>query len=173
MTLGTTAYETLYSGDVDFTVPYVAWEGIEAEHRGVDLKTFAYTDYGFPDAYQVLVVGNNTWLEDNLDTARDFVQALARGYEDSVEDPEAAAKILQEENAGLLTDLDMLVESQEMLADKYMLDDNGDFGVQTEEHWSELGQFLFDSDLLTDNNGKPLDKQPAWEEFFTNEYLQD
>ena len=60
VTLGTTAYETLYSGDVDFTVPYVAWEGIEAEHRGVDLKTFAYTDYGFPDAYQVLVVGNNT-----------------------------------------------------------------------------------------------------------------
>ena len=173
VTLGTTAYEALYSGDVDFTVPYVAWEGIEAEHRGVDLKTFAYTDYGFPDAYQVLVVGNNTWLEDNPDTARDFVQALARGYEDSVEDPESAAKILQEENAGLLTDLDMLVESQEMLADKYMLDDNGDFGVQTEEHWSELGQFLFDSDLLTDNNGKPLDKQPAWEEFFTNEYLQD
>jgi NMT1/THI5 like. len=64
VTLGTSAYEALYSGDVDFTVPYVAWEGIEAEHRGVDLKTFAYTDYGFPDAYQVLVVGNNTWLED-------------------------------------------------------------------------------------------------------------
>ncbi|MDN6535097.1 MAG: ABC transporter substrate-binding protein, partial [Yaniella sp.] len=173
VTLGPAGYEALSSGAVDFTVPYVAWEGIEAEHRGVDLKTFAYTDYGFPDASQVLVVGNNTWLDDNPETARDFVQALARGYEDSVEDPEAAAKILQEENAGLLTDLDMLVESQEMLADKYMLDDNGDFGVQTEEHWSELGQFLFDSDLLTDNNGKPLDEQPAWEEFFTNEYLQD
>ena len=173
MTLGTSAYEALYSGDVDFTVPYVAWEGIEAEHRGVDLKTFAYTDYGFPDAYQVLVVGNNTWLEDNPDTARGFVQALARGYEDSVEDPEAAAKILQEENAGLLTDLDMLVESQQMLADDYMLDDNGDFGIQTEQHWSELGQFLFDSELLTDNNGKPLDEQPEWSEFFTNEYLRD
>ena len=101
------------------------------------------------------------------------MQALARGYEDSVEDPEAAAKILQEENAGLLTDLDMLVESQQMLADDYMRDDNGDFGIQTEQHWSELGQFLFDSELLTDNNGKPLDEQPEWSEFFTNEYLQD
>ena len=171
--LGTSAYEALYSGDVDFTVPYVAWEGIEAEHRGVDLKTFAYTDHGFPDAYQVIVVGNNTWLDENPDIARDFVQALARGYEDSVEDPEAAAKILQEENSGLLTDLDMLVESQQMLADDYMLDDNGDFGIQTEQHWSELGQFLFDSELLTDNNGKPLDEQPEWSEFFTNEYLQD
>ena len=173
VTLGTSAYEALYSGDVDFTVPYVAWEGIEAEQRGVDLKTFAYTDFGCPDAYQVLVVGNSTWLEDNPDTARDFVQALARGYEDSVEDPKAAAKILHEENSGLLTDVDLLVESQKMLADKYMLDDNGDSGLQTEEHWSELGQFLFDSELLTDTNGKPLAKQPAWEEFFTNEYLQD
>ena len=36
-----------------------------------------------------------------------------------------------------------------------------------------IKEFLFDSDLLTDNNGKPLDKQPAWAEFFTNEYLQD
>ncbi|MGO1921107.1 MAG: ABC transporter substrate-binding protein, partial [Microbacterium sp.] len=171
--LGTSAYEALYSGDVDFTVPFVAVEGVEAEQRGIELKNFAYTDYGFPDAYQVIVVGNGTWLEENPDVARDFVQALARGYEDSIADPEATAEILQEENSGLLTELDLLVAGQQMLSEGYMLDENGDFGLQTEEHWSELGEFLFDTGLLTDRDGKPLDEQPDWSEFFTNEYLQD
>lgn len=171
--LGTNSYEALYSGDVDFTVPYIAWEGIEAEQRGVELKTFPYTDYGFPDAYQIIVVGNGSWLDENPETARDFVQALAHGYEDAIADPESAAQILQEENAGLLTDLDMLVASQMLLSEQFMLDENGDFGLQTEEHWSELGEFLFDAGLLTGPDGAPLPEQPDWGEFFTNEYLQD
>ncbi|KAB1643919.1 ABC transporter substrate-binding protein [Gulosibacter chungangensis] len=171
--LGTSAYEALYSGDVDFTVPYVAWEGIEAQERGVELKTFAYTDYGFPDAYQVVVVGNGSWLDAHPEAARDFVQALAHGYEDAIADPAGAAQILQEENAGLLTDLDMLVASQTMLSEGYMLDEHGEFGVQTEAHWSELGEFLFEAGLLTGPDGAPLTEQPNWSEFFTNEYLQD
>lgn len=170
--LGTSAYEALYSGDVDFTVPYVAWEGIEAEHRGVDLKTFAYTDYGFPNAYQVIVVGNDTWMGEHADATRDFVQALARGYEDAIDDPAGSAEILMEENDGLLTDLDMLIESQEMLSADYMLDENGDFGLQTEQQWQELGEFLFTSDLLTTLDGTPLTEEPTWSDFFTNEYLQ-
>ncbi|MCV7191841.1 ABC transporter substrate-binding protein [Mycolicibacterium brumae] len=169
--LGTTAYEALYSGDVDFTVPYVAWEGLEAKRRGVELKTFAYTDYGFPDAYAVVVVGNRTWLSDNPDAARAFVGALRRGYQDAIDDPAAAAAILQQENSGLLTDLDLLVESQQLLAEKYMLDENGEFGRQTLEHWSELGAFLYDSGLLTDRDGAPLREAPDWSTFFSNEYL--
>src|SRR5699024_1332593 len=39
LTLQTSAYEALYSGDVDFSVSYVAWECFDAEHRGFDLKT--------------------------------------------------------------------------------------------------------------------------------------
>ena len=89
---------------------------------------------------------------------------------DSIADPEATAEILQEENSGLLTELDLLVAGQQMLSEGYMLDENGDFSLQTEEHWSELGEFLFDTGLLTDRDGKPLDEQPDWSEFFTNEY---
>ncbi|WP_159499044.1 ABC transporter substrate-binding protein [Microbacterium sp. 18062] len=170
--LGTTAYEALYSGDVDFTVPFVAWEGIEAEHRGVELKNFSYTDYGFPDNYQVIVVGNGTWMADNPEITTAFVQALARGYEDAIEDPAGTAAILQEENADVLTDLDFLIESQEMLSENYMLDENGEFGYQTEEQWSELGTFLFDAGLLVDADGDPLAEEPDWSEYFSNEYLE-
>jgi ABC-type nitrate/sulfonate/bicarbonate transport system substrate-binding protein len=55
--LGTAAYEALYAGQVDFTEPFVTWEAIEAQLRGQPLKTFDYTDYGFPDSYNVLLIG--------------------------------------------------------------------------------------------------------------------
>lgn len=169
--LGTSAYEALYSGDVDFTVPYVAWEGIEAEDRGVHLKNFKYTDYGFPDAYQVVIVGNETWMDKNPEQAKSFVQALQRGYEDAIADPDAAAEILQKENSDLLEDLDFLQRSQRMLVENFMLDENGKFGGQTETHWAELGRFLQEQGLLKDETGKELTEEPDWNTYFTNEYI--
>lgn len=169
--LATNAYEALYSGAVDFTVPYVAWQGIEAARRGIKLKTFAYTDFGFPDSYQVVTIGQRDWLDGHPDEARAFVRALARGYEDSIADPEGAAKVLHHANTGLLTDLDLLVESQRMLAERFMLDESGNFGGQTEDHWRELGVFLFVAGLLTDRDGKPLTAEPDWSAFFTSDYL--
>lgn len=169
--LGSNAYEALYSGDVDFTVPFVAWEGVEAERRGVDLKSFSYTDYGFPDSYQVIVTGNKTWLKEHPDLASSFVQVLARGYEEAVDDPEGAAAILKEENSDVLTDLDFLVESQAILSAEYMLDQNKEFGRQTAQQWSDLGKFLFESGQLANADGVPLNVEPDWTAYFTNEYL--
>lgn len=173
VTLGTSAYEALYSHDVDFTVPYVAWEGIEAEDRGVKLKNFAYTDYGFPDCYQMLVVGGNKWMEEHPEEAKKFVQAIQHGYQDAVDNPDEAAEILQKENPEILTDLEFLKKSQRMLSEKYMLDENGKFGHQTQEHWADLGQFLFDNGLLVDDANNPLTEAPDWSTYFTNEYIAD
>ncbi len=91
MVLGTAAYEALYAGQVDFTEPFVAWEGIEAELRGQPLKTFSYTDYGFPDAYNVLLIGNSPWLAQHPDLAAAFVQAAQRGYQLAADDPDRGA----------------------------------------------------------------------------------
>ena len=173
VTLGTSAYEALYNHDVDFTVPYVAWEGIEAADRGVELKNFAYTDYGFPDCYQMLVVGSNKWMEEHPEDTKKFVQAIQRGYQDAVDNPDEAAEILQKENPEILTDLEFLKKSQRMLSEQYMLDENGKFGHQTEKHWADLGQFLFDNELLVDDANKPLSEAPDWNTYFTNEYISE
>ena len=98
--LGTAAYEALYAGQVDFTEPFVTWEGIEAQLRGQPLKTFDYTDYGFPDAYNVLLIGNGTWLQAHPDQARAFVQAVQRGYQLAADDPATGAELLEKANPG-------------------------------------------------------------------------
>ncbi|MFR9804535.1 ABC transporter substrate-binding protein [Pseudonocardia sp. RS010] len=171
VTLGTSAYEALYAGQVDFTEPFVAWEGIEAELRNEPLKTFAYTDYGFPDAYNVLLIGNSGWLRDHPDRARTFVQAAQRGYRLAADDPARAAKDLQEANPGAFTEPELVTRSQDMLAERYLRDDTGSVGTQTLERWAGFSGFLIDSGAVTDASGAPVTTRPDFSAWFTNDYL--
>jgi len=76
VTADSTAYEALYEHKADFTIPFLAWEGVEAQERGIKLRTFAFTDYGFPDFYQVVIACSNDWLAGHPDVARRFVAFL-------------------------------------------------------------------------------------------------
>lgn len=169
--LGTSAYEALYSGDVDFTEPFVAWEGIEAELRGEPLKTFAYTDYGFPDAYSVLLIGNSPWLAEHPDEARAFVQAAQRGYRLGADDPARAAQLLMDANPGVFAEPELVTRSQDMLAAEYLRDESGAVGPQTLERWSGYSGFVVDSGSLTGPDGGPVTERPDFATWFTNEYL--
>ena len=62
VTLDTAAYEALYAERADFVITFAAWEGIEAEQRGIKLRTFQFGDYGFPDFYQVVLACDGRWL---------------------------------------------------------------------------------------------------------------
>jgi ABC-type nitrate/sulfonate/bicarbonate transport system substrate-binding protein len=169
--LGTSAYEALYSGEVDFTEPFVAWEGVEAELRGEPLKTFRYTDFGFPDAYAVLLVGNAPWLREHPEQADAFVAAAQRGYTLGADDPDRAARILLDANADVLTEPELVVRSQRMLAERYLRDADGTVGTQTPEQWAGYSGFVFDSGVLTGPDGSPLTERPDFTTWFTNDHL--
>jgi ABC-type nitrate/sulfonate/bicarbonate transport system substrate-binding protein len=159
--LGTAAYEALYAGQVDFTEPFVAWEGIEAQLRGQPLKTFSYTDYGFPDAYNVILIGNTPWLQAHPDVARKFVQAAQRGYQLGADDPDRAAQLLSDANPGAFTEP----------SKDYLRDASGTVGTQTPEKWSGYSGWVFDSGVLTGPDGGPLAQRPDFSTWFTNDYL--
>jgi ABC-type nitrate/sulfonate/bicarbonate transport system substrate-binding protein len=169
--LGTSAYEALYNGQVDFTEPFMAWEGIEAELHGQPLKTFAYTDYGFPDAYNVLLIGNSPWLQAHPDLAAKFVQAAQRGYQLAADDPDRAGQLLMEANPGVFTEPELVRRSQQMLAEQYLRDASGKVGQQTLEKWARFSGWVFDSSGLTGPDGKPLTQRPDFSTWFTDQYL--
>ncbi|GAY10454.1 ABC transporter substrate-binding protein [Pseudonocardia sp. N23] len=168
--LGTSAYEALYSGQVDFTEPFTAWEGIEAQLRGEPLRTFAYTDYGFPDAYGVLLEGNGGWLAAHPDVATKFVQAAQRGYQFAADEPTAAGKMLSDANPGAFTEPTLVDRSQQMLAATYMKDANGRVGTQQAAQWAGFSGFLYDAGVLVDSAGKPLAARPDFSTWFTDRY---
>ena len=170
VTLGTSAYEALYSGDVDFTIPFTAWEGIEAERNGTPMKFFSYTDHGLPDAYSVVIDGSRRWIADHPEQARAFVGVLQRGYQLAADYPDTAADLFLQANADM-TDTDLVVQSQRVLARDLLSSADGPVGTQTAQRWQELGGFLFDSGVLVDADGAPLTAEPDFTGYFTADLL--
>ena len=101
MTLDTAAYDALYAKRADFVITFAAWEGIEAKERGIDLRTFQFGDYGFPDFYQVVLACDSRWLAAHPDLARAFVGATARGFDLAASDPDEGARLLVSANPGV------------------------------------------------------------------------
>ncbi|MFI5718724.1 ABC transporter substrate-binding protein [Nocardia sp. NPDC051750] len=171
VTLGTSAYEAVYSGQADFTVSYLAWEGIEAEHHGTPMKYFRYSDFGFPESYAIVIDANEDWLAANPDRAAKFVQALQRGYQFAADNPDAAAQDLIDADPGAFNDPELVFESQRMLAEQFMKTPDGRVGTQTREQWAANSGFLYDKGLLTGPDGAPLTEEPDWSTYFTDDYL--
>ncbi len=174
VTLDTAAYEALYNKRTDFVITFSAWEGLEAGQRDIALRTFAFTDYGFPDFYQVVLACNRDWLAANPETARAFMTATARGLEFADASPDASAVILVEENPGVFDANQALpLASARFLADGgYLVDAEGRAGFQALERWTGYSSFLYEQGLLTDAAGNPLASAPDYEALFTNRYLE-
>jgi ABC-type nitrate/sulfonate/bicarbonate transport system substrate-binding protein len=173
VTLDSTAYQALYTKRADFTIPFTAWEGVEAQEKGIALRYFKFTDYGFPDFYQVVLACNNAWLAGNADVARRFVAATVSGFEFAAQQPDAAAALLIAQNPSVFKDNPKLpLESQRFIAQQHLyIDGQGKVGRQTLEQWTGYSSFLYREGLLADGKGKPLTAPPDYGQLFTNDFL--
>lgn len=171
VTLNTFAYEAVNTGAADFAWAFVTWEGVEFELRGEPLGEIHFDDFGFPPWYAVVLMGNTEWMAANPEAARGFLRATKRGFEDVIADPEGTADVLIAENSATLADATELARaSSRLLAEQYMLDDNGNFGTQTLERWTDFPRFLYEIGGLADADGNALTEEPDYSTFFTNEY---
>jgi len=173
VTADSTAYEALYSHKADFTIPFTAWEGVEATERGIALRYFKFEDYGFPDFYQVVLACSNDWLAAHPDLAKRFVGATVQGFQYAADHPADAAAILIATNPGVFDANPKLpTESAQFLATgRYYVDATGKVGSQTLEQWTGYSKFLFDQGLLAGPDGKRLASAPDYASLFTNEFL--
>src|SRR5882762_7739331 len=65
VTLNTSAYDAVYRGAADFTLPLATWEVIQARLVGKPLKTFKLSRYGVPPEYSALIASSNAYLQAN------------------------------------------------------------------------------------------------------------
>jgi ABC-type nitrate/sulfonate/bicarbonate transport system substrate-binding protein len=175
VTLDSAAYEALYAGRADVTIPFTAWEGVEAAQRGIALRYFQFADYGFPEFYQVVLACDARWLAREPDLARRFVAATVRGFELAAADPAAAVADLVAENPGVFdANPDLPLASQTFLDEGgFLLDPAGRFGAQTLERWTGYARFLYEQGLLSGPDGQPLAAPPDYAALFTNDYLPE
>lgn len=172
VTLGTSAYEAMGNKSVDFTLEILTWEGVQAELAGEKLHAFKYSDYGVPDQYTTTIVSSDKYLKANPDTAKAFLAAVEKGYAYAVDHPEEAGKILIAANKDVLTDPALVQASMKMLVDGHFLRSaDGVIGSIDPAKNAGIGQYLFKSGLLVDENGKVLTEQPDFSTYATNDYL--
>jgi ABC-type nitrate/sulfonate/bicarbonate transport system substrate-binding protein len=171
VTLGTSAYQALANGAVDFTLEVYTWEGVKAELEGVAQRAFRYADFGVPDEHTTLIGSSQAYLDANAATAAAFIAATRRGYAYSVDHPEAAADIIIAANADVLTDRALILASLNALVEgHYLRTDDGVLGTFDPAKMTAIGAFMFDSGMLKDGNGDPLATAPDFSAYYTNAF---
>ena len=95
------------------------------------------------------------------ETAKKFLSAAKKGYEDAIKDPEGAAKILCEAAPEL--DKDLVVNSQKYMKDQYKAEVD-QWGYIDPERWNAFYNWL--------NEKKLVETQIPENTGFTNDYLE-
>ena len=153
----------LKTKSVDSIWIFYAWAGVKTELEGLDTDYFAFADIDpVFDYYTPVIISNNKFLEENPDTAKAFLEAVTKGYEFAIENPEEAADILCEAAPEL--DSELVLASQNYLADQYQADAEY-WGYIDAERWNGFYAWLNEKGLLEseipENTG------------FSNEYLPE
>jgi ABC-type nitrate/sulfonate/bicarbonate transport system substrate-binding protein len=171
VTLNTSAYDAVYRGKADFTLPLATWEAIQARLVGKPLKTFKLAAYGVPPEYSALIASSNAYLTAHPDVARRFLAATTRGYRYAADHPHAAATILIDANKQVLTQPQLVYDSADLMARSYYKSASGKIGTQTLRVWRGYVGFLLRAGVLTDSDGDKLTQAPAYSSYYTNAYL--
>ncbi|TPI32869.1 ABC transporter substrate-binding protein [Mesorhizobium sp. B3-2-1] len=173
VTLGTSAYEALANGSVDFTLEVSTWEGVEAELKGVKQRSFVYADYGVPDEHTTLISSSEAYLKANPELASSFIQATRRGYQLAVDHPEEAATLLIAANKDALTNPALIHASLKTLIEgHYLRGQDGAIGIMNPAKMEAIGSYLFAAGILHDADGKIVAQRPDFAGYFSNEYLR-
>lgn len=172
VTLGTSAYEALANGTVDFTLEVSTWEGVNSVLLGRPQRWFTYADYGVPDQHTTFLGGNSTWLSANPETAEAFVQAAQRGYAFAADNPQEASDILVAETNGMLSNPELVHASMAALVEGGFLKDPGEpVGLIDPELITGITGFLFEAGIFRDANGDVRKVMPDVSDWYTNAYL--
>ena len=140
---------------------FYAWAGVKTELEGLETDYFAFADIDpVFDYYTPVIIAGNEFLEENSDTAKAFLEALTKGYEYAIENPEEAADILCEAVPEL--DKELVLASQQYLASQYQADASK-WGYIEPSRWNNFYNWLNENDLvetdIPENTG------------FSNDYL--
>ena len=153
----------LKTKSVDSIWIFYAWAGVKTELEGLETDYFAFADIDpVFDYYTPVLISGNTFLEEEPETAKAFLAALSKGYEDAIANPEEAAEILCKAAPEL--DSELVLASQKYLAEQYQADAS-QWGYIDAERWNNFYTWVNENELTEDE--VPLDTA------FTNDYLPE
>lgn len=151
----------LKTKSVDAIWIFYGWAGVKMEEEKLDTDYFQFADLNpVFDYYTPVMIAGNDFLKNDPETARAFLGAVSKGYEDAAKNPEEAAEILCKAAPEL--DKGLVLASQKYLADKYQAGVDV-WGYMDPKRWNGFYNWLNDNGLsnpaIPENTG------------FSNDYL--
>ena len=137
----------LASDKFDLAWIFYAWDGIQAEMRGLDLNISFFKDYQHlvPDYYTPVIISSEKFIENNTDIVSRFMKAVSRGYNFAIHNPEESAEILLKYTPE--SDPELIKKSQVWLSSRYQ-DDAPYWGRQEYEVWDVFGDWMYQRGLI-------------------------
>ncbi len=148
--------------DIDSVWIYYGWDGIKCELEGLDVNYLPFADMNpVFDYYSPVIIANNTFLEENPETAKAFLSAVKKGYEYAAQNSEEAAQILLKAAPEL--DEELVEASQKYLSEQYLAEEP-EWGKIDGERWNGFYSWL--------NENKLVENELEENVGFTNDYLE-
>jgi ABC-type nitrate/sulfonate/bicarbonate transport system substrate-binding protein len=170
VTLGSSAYQAVDSGKVTFSIFFFS-DIIEAQlHTHADLKWFRPTQYGLPNDYAAIFLGNDAWMQGHRKQATAFVQAIKQAYEYIEKNPAQGARIEAQLNPNAVY-LPAAIKSSKVMAKTFLLSPTGHVGVMKAKTWRGFTTFLYQAGVLENASGQPLSSPLNLSKYWTNQYV--
>ena len=140
--------KALVSGSVDAIIgAYWTHESIVMELQGYEIEIMRLEEWGVPDYYELILITNKSFLEENKSDVEKVVNSFKKGYEFSIKNPQesitshisiAGEEIVEEdvERAGV-----------ELLIPMWQ-SNNLPFGHQDISKWEETYEWMYQNNFL-------------------------
>ena len=148
--------------DVDAVWVYYAWDGIATERAGLQTNFLKIRDYGEElDYYSPVIIANNDFLKKNPEIAKKVLEAIKKGYEYAIKNPEESAKILVKNSPEL--DINLVTASQKWISKEYQSDAK-EWGIIDGNRWNRFYEWLY--------KNKAIEREIPKNFGYSNEYLK-
>ncbi|NLJ72772.1 MAG: ABC transporter substrate-binding protein [Syntrophomonadaceae bacterium] len=161
LNIGSADFFTSIKKDIDFSLIYYGWTGIEAEVRSIPINFIPLKDEDERlDFYTPLIIANENKIQNEAALIARFLRATSKGYEYAINNPKEAANILIKAVPELNPDL--VIASQKYLANEYK-SEAARWGEMEVNTWESFTNFMLEHKLINNR----IDSMAA----FTNEFL--
>ncbi|MDE0427272.1 MAG: ABC transporter substrate-binding protein [Candidatus Poribacteria bacterium] len=141
--VGTNILAPLLSGQIDAVIgPFRNYEINLLKLEGAEADYFALEKHGIPDYYELVIITNDTYLENHPETAKKLMMAIEEAIGFTKENPDDALQLFFQANPDA-------TKALEELAFRDTLDVFATTQVQSAEKWDAFAKFAYEKGLIS------------------------
>lgn len=134
---------SLLSGQIDAVIgPFRNYEINELKLEGAEAGYFPLEEHGIPDYYELVIVSNETYLAEHVETAKKLMLAIQEAIRFTKANPDEALRLFFKANPDARKEL-------EELAFRDTLDVFATTQVQAAEKWAAFATFAYEKGLIS------------------------